>query len=32
MDKIKIEVGDGRMGWTKDKDIKFDVIHVGAAA
>lgn len=30
--KIKIETGDGRMGWTIDKGLTFDVIHVGAAA
>lgn len=32
MEKVRIEAGDGRLGWTQDKDIKFDVIHVGAAA
>ena len=29
-DKIEIQVGDGRKGWP-DENIKFDVIHVGAA-
>ena len=29
--KIQIEAGDGREGWN-DKNIKFDVIHVGAAS
>ena len=28
--KIEIKVGDGRLGWA-DQDVKFDVIHVGAA-
>ena len=31
-EKIKIEIGDGRRGWPFDKNIKFDAIHVGAAA
>lgn len=30
-EKIQIIQGDGRKGWP-DKSIKFDVIHVGAAA
>lgn len=30
--KIRIEAGDGRLGWTLEKGLKFDVIHVGAAA
>ena len=30
-DRIEIIQGDGREGWP-NKDIKFDVIHVGAAA
>ena len=30
--KIRIETGDGRLGWILDKNIKFDAIHVGAAA
>jgi protein-L-isoaspartate(D-aspartate) O-methyltransferase len=29
-DKVEIRVGDGRLGWP-DENIKFDVIHVGAA-
>lgn len=28
--KIEVKVGDGRKGWS-DSNIKFDVIHVGAA-
>lgn len=31
-ENIRIEKGDGRMGWPFDKTIKFDAIHVGAAA
>lgn len=31
-DKIEIVVGDGRLGWKRQSDIQFDVIHVGAAA
>ena len=31
-EKVRIEAGDGRLGWPFDKDIRFDAIHVGAAA
>ena len=31
-EQIRIEQGDGRQGWVFDKEIKFDAIHVGAAA
>ena len=30
--RVRIEQGDGRVGWHYDKTIKFDAIHVGAAA
>ena len=30
--KVRIEQGDGRLGWIIDKNVKFDAIHVGAAA
>jgi len=31
-EKIRIEQGDGRQGWIADKSLRFDAIHVGAAA